>query len=254
MLRGIYMAGSGMVAEQAWLDALAGDVANVNTPGYRRTADSFDSYLEPQLQRNVNGLFQAALGPVSYGSAFLTYGGVDRMGPMTPTGRPLDLALAQQGWWFAVRRDDGSTGYVRTLALRPDSTGLLVNPDGLPVLSVTGQPLRLPPGTGEDQVRVDSGGRLLAGGQTVGQLAVVRLDGPIVPAPDGTYAGSPAPAGLGAPAGLVVSGVLEGSNVALSSAMVDLIRAQRAYQLSASALRTEDQELGRLYGLASTVT
>lgn len=247
------MAGSGMVAQQAWLDALAGDLANVNTPGYRRTADSFESYLEPQLARSQNGLVAAALGPVSYGSAFLTDGTVDLPGPMIPTGRPLDLALRQAGWWFAVGRPDGTTGYVRTLALRPDADGRLVTPDGLPALTVTGQPLQLPPGTPADQVRVDADGRVEAGGRLLGQLAVVQLAGPVTPAADGTYTGTPvrtaAAAANPAQQGLVETGVLEGSNVDLATSMVDLIRAQRAYQLSASTLRTEDQLLGRLFQL-----
>lgn len=246
------MAGSGMVAQQEWLDALAGDLANLNTPGYRRIADSFASYLEPPLTRSQDGLVAAYLGNVSYGTAFLTEGAVDRQGPAVATGRSLDLALGQPGWWFAVERRDGSTGYVRTLALEVDADGRLVTPDGLPVLGSDGKPVQLPAGTTAGQVGVDGEGRVQAAGRTVGQLALVQLNGPITPAADGTYDGQPvAGAGTGGavPPGLVESGLLEGSNVDLAASMVDLIRAQRAYQLSASTLRTEDQLLGRLFQL-----
>ncbi len=240
------------LATTAWtIDALANDVANVSTPGFKA--------LLPQVASAAPGrAYPAGLaGGPQVQPEVLADGGVgpqrllldESQGALEPTGQPLDLAVQGAGW-FAVRAN-GQTVYTRAGNFHPDATGTLVDPLGRALLGAKGQTLVLP-ADGSDPA-VDAQGRLIV--QVNGAPTVVGTVGlALVPdqqAMSGASGGAwtvtqaSGPATLVAPgqqgAGTLAAGYLEGSNVSLDTVLPALLAAERAYQLNAEALNTSVQ-------------
>src|SRR4051812_44284056 len=121
MLEGLYSAAAGMAAQQQRMDALANDVANANTNGYKRTRVAFrDLLYAPDATGTVRSGAGAAASIV--GRAFA-------QGAPQDTGNPLDLAITGDGF-LRVRRADGSTALTRDGALRLDTRGRLATQQG----------------------------------------------------------------------------------------------------------------------------
>lgn len=246
MSGGMWVAASGLQAANWAVDALANDVANVDTAGFKAMVPDVSS-LAP------GSLYPAGLagGPAVQpqvlgggGAAPLVLELVDTQGPLRQTGRPLDLAINGNGY-FAVRAAAG-VRYTRAGAFGLDANGVIVDGQGHPLLDVAGQPLTVP--TGASGVRVDGAGVVsaeIAGKpQTVGRIGVALIPDPqrLQGRPGGNWA-APAAAGAVATvapgsggAGDLAAGYLEDSNVSLAQALPDLIAAERAYQLNAQAL------------------
>ncbi len=232
---------------RAWqMDALANDVANTDTAGFKAQLP-VGAAVAPQAAY-PGGL---ASGPAAPG-AVLSGGGVVPQalrvdfseGPLQHTGRPLDLAIVGNGL-FALRNAAGATVYTRQGAFLVDAAGNVVDAAGRRLLGLGGHPLTLPAGAAS--VAVDRGGAVsaLVGGhrQTVGQLGLsVPADpqGLTGAGPGVWHAGAAAGAvavsapGSGA-AGHVASGFLEQSNASLTTLLPSLLSVQRAYQMNARA-------------------
>ncbi|MBE3589530.1 MAG: flagellar hook-basal body protein [Firmicutes bacterium] len=270
MLSGIWASASGLAAGSLKLDALADDLANVNTPGFKRNVVDFAEAEESARYRADRAA--AAAGRAGWDWVLLGAGvrpdGARRdfaAGALMETGQPFDLAIQGDGF-FAVRLADGSIGYTRAGAFRLDGSGRLVDPQGRPVLSDRGTEIRLPAGAVEPSVAPDGTLTVLAPGTggavqpvTVARVGVALAQADTLEPSEGVYvpaAGAAAPqlgaAGQGG-RGALVQGALEASNVDLAQAMTGLILTQRAYALNARALSTADemwQEANRLYGSA----
>jgi flagellar basal-body rod protein FlgG len=232
----MYSAAAGMASQQAWMDALADDIANVNTTGY-------------QAQRvDVRDLGYGAEGGVAVGSGAAAYrvGVSQTQGPLLPGTGPLSLAIQGPGY-FQVRRADGSIALTRSGDFTLDASGSVVLSSG----ERLEPPITVPAGTASDSIAVASDGTVTVGQTKIGQIVVVE-----VPAPSGLIAlgngqfsptaasGAPAPASA-----QLEQGMLEGSNVDLAEAMVDVIQAERGFDLSARALRTQDQLMEIVNGI-----
>lgn len=270
MLTGIWSAASGMGAGSRMLDALAVDLANVNTPGYKRNIVQFAETAE-EIQYRAG----RTTGPagVAAGADWVRMGyGVNEtadlrdfaQGSLLDTGRPLDLAI-EGGGFFVVRNADGSLGYTRAGGFRVDVNGQIVDPEGRLLQSDKGTSITLPKdardvavaadGTITARVPAPSGGDQVV---TVARVGLAFTEAPEALVPDsGVFVN---PAGVATPAlggpgeggrGTVRQGALEAANVDLASAMVGLIIAQRAYTMSARAFSGADQmwnEANTLYG------
>ena len=218
MQRGLYIAASGMIAEQTRQDLIANDLANATTPGYksdRATQRAFDEVL---LQNTQTG---QAIGPLGQGVA------IDRQGTdwsptaLKPTDEPLDFAIQGEGF-FAVRGAEG-VQYTRNGRFSAGADGTLTTATGETVLGRDGQALRV----GQD------------GTVDPRRLGVVLLDAPRK-AGEGMVTGQVA--GQGAP-DAVRSGALEASGSDPARAMVDMIASMRAFEAGQRVIRTIDDTL-----------
>jgi flagellar basal-body rod protein FlgF len=231
MDRGLYIAASGMLAEQVRQDQIANDLANASTAGYkadRTTQQSFGSMLL------TNSLTGATVG--SQTTAVQVTGIVTDFAPqpLKDTGEPLDFAINGDGF-FAVQTAQG-TRYTRNGQFGSDAQGRLVTSTGNLVLGRNNQPVAI----GADG-KVDP--RL---------LNVVLLNNPRKSG-DNLVTGTPG-AAAGQTAGTVRAGSLEGSGADPTSAMVDMIASMRAYEAGQKVIQTIDETLGKAATSVGTVT
>jgi flagellar basal-body rod protein FlgG len=222
MDRGLYLAASGMLAEQVRQNQIANDLANASTPGYksdRTTQQSFGSLL---LQNSANG---ATIGSQTTAVQVTREVTDFTPQPVKDTGEPLDLAIVGDGF-FAVQTANG-TRYTRNGQFGANAQGQLVTASGDRVLGRNGRPLTL----GADG-KIDPR-----------QVNVVLLTNP-AKAGDNLITGTPGrPAGL--VAGQVRSGALEGSGADPTEAMVEMIASMRAYESGQKVIQTIDASLGK---------
>ena len=252
MIRAMHTASTGMVAQQLNIDTIAHNLANVNTTGFKRSRAEFADLLY-QIERlpgssasNV-GVFpvgtQVGVGvrPVSVAKEYI-------QGNLRQTFNDLDLAIEGKGF-FQVTRPDGTVMYTRAGSFKQDNTGNLVTGDG-DTLSPT---ITIPSGTlnidiGQDgTVSVQLPG--VAQASQVGQIQLVRFDNPsgLIGQGSNLFLESTAsgPAQQGTPGfstgfGFIQQGFLETSNVNIADEMVNMIIAQRSYELNAKAIQASD--------------
>jgi flagellar basal-body rod protein FlgG len=257
MIRSLWIAKTGLDAQQTNLDVIANNLANAATTGYKRIKPVFEDLLYQTLRAAggpTGGQSQSPSG-LQVGTG-VRAGAAERMflqGALTQTGNPLDLAINGPGF-FQVTLPDGQTGYTRDGNFSRDAQGQLVNQSGyvvapgitIPVnavsitVSETGQVSVQLPGqvapsqVGEMQLArfVNPGGLASIGGNLLVQTAASGEPNAGVPGTEG--------------AGLLRQFYVEASNVNVAEELVSLIQAQRAYEVNARAVTASDQMLQKL--------
>jgi len=234
MLEGLYSAASGMEAQQQQFDAISGDMANVDTPGYQSTIMGFHDL----LYSNGNYGSNVATGA---GAQAEQMGRDQTQGALQQTGQPLDVAIAGQGY-IEVRRPDGTIGLTRNGALqlndkrqRTTQSGMLVQP-----------PTTVPAGVDPSQVTIAPNGTVSSGKQTLGKISLVD-----VPAPNGLVADGDSVFSATAASGAIRAakratlqqGALEGSNVNMGDEMSKMMAAQQQYAMGSQAIQYQAQML-----------
>jgi flagellar basal-body rod protein FlgG len=238
MLEGLHSAAAGMAAQQQRLDAVANDLANANTVGYKHQRVGFRDLLYDQTGRS------AADGVrTGHGVAATDAGRAFSQGTLQRTDRSLDIAIQGEGF-LRVRLADGRQALTRDGGLHVDGLRRLTTSGGAFVLGARG-PITVPAGVAEDDVVVAGDGTVTAGGRQIGRLQVVTVPSPqaLTSVGDNAFVASAASGNpAAAPRATTLSqGALEMSNVDLAGAMVDMIQSQRAYQLASKAISTADQ-------------
>jgi flagellar basal-body rod protein FlgG len=237
MLEGLYSAAAGMAAQQERIDGVANDLANTSTTGYKHVRIGFRDLLYSAQGNGAGPTVMAGSG-----AAAELIGRSQSQGPMQDTGQPLDVAIQGPGW-IQVKREDGSLALTRDGSLRLDAEGRLTTKDGLLVQP----PIKVPAGTSPQDISIAADGTVRVG--TAAPLGAIKLV--TVPAPDGLqalggnlYAASTASgAPVDATDASLTQGKLEGSNVDVGDAMVEMIDAQRSFQLASKAIQMQDQML-----------
>lgn len=236
MLQGLHAAAAGMAAQQARMDAVAEDVANVSTAGYKRQRVAFR-----ELVYVAAGIGTAPGVATGAGAAVSFAGRSFGQGALQQTERPLDVALEGDGF-LQVRTADGTVAVTRSGSLQVDARGRVMTAAG----DLLEPPVRVAPGTGAEDIGIGPDGNVRVDGRPIGRLTLVTVAAPeqLRPIGDGrfalTAASGPARPATGT---TVVQGVLEGSNVDVAGAMVDMIEAQRSYTLASRAVQMQDQLL-----------
>jgi len=213
---------------------LANNLANAGTTGFR--ADTVGLRAVP------------AVSPQAGTRVFTvetTTGADFSQGPMTATGRTLDVAVQGQGW-LAVQTSDGSEAYTRNGALQVGADGVLQLPNGLQVQG-TGGPISIPADATSVLIAADGTVSVKAASSktptTVGQLKLVNPPiSDLTKGTDGlfrTQSGAPADADASVK---VADGTLEGSNVNVVEAMVGMIAASRQFEMQMKMLSTAEQD------------
>jgi flagellar basal-body rod protein FlgF len=219
---GLYIAASGMVAEQVREDQLANDLANASTPGFKPDSSPQRSFGSVLLANTEGG---TAVGSVDEGVALGKAVTDMTPGTLQETGEPLDFAIEGSGF-FAVRTAQG-VRYTRDGQFTRSAQGLLTDASGNPVLSARGA-----------QVKVSAAG-------TVPATAVGVFEVPgAVKQGENLYTGTAA----GKPGGTVRQGSLEGSGVDAAKVMVEMITSLRSFQSGQQAI----QAIGQTMQSAST--
>ena len=236
MLEGLHAAAAGMAAQQARMDSLAEDVANVSTTGYKHQRVAFH-----ELVYVPSGPATAAQVSSGVGASVGSAGPALDQGNLQHTERPLDVALQGRGF-LQVRRPDGTKALTRDGSLQLDARGRLVTDAG----DLVDPPIQVPAGTAPDRIGIGPDGTVSVGGRHVGRLQIVDVAAPeqLLAAGEGTFVATAASGAPRAVTGtLVTQGSLEGSNVDVADSMVDMIDAQRSYTLASRAVQIQDQML-----------
>jgi flagellar basal-body rod protein FlgG len=249
----LYSAATGMEAQQLNLNTIANNLANVNTPGFKRSKIEFQDLLYQKPTRasgsdsGGGNLVPTGL-EVGNGSRVAATSKVFTQGQLTQTGGNLDLALQGDGF-FEVQRPDGTTGYTRDGAFKLNAQGQVVTVDGLPVLSGF-QPIP----SGASSVNIAENGQVTvqtASGTTSFRVTLARFANPAglqsmggnlyqeTAASGSPELGNPAEQGFGS----LMQGYTESSNVNIVEEMVNLITAQRAYEINSKSIQASDEML-----------
>jgi flagellar basal-body rod protein FlgG len=217
MERGLYIAASGMLAEQARQDLIAHDLANASTPGYKPDRVASRSFGEMLLTDTRNG---QAIGGLGLGTQIDKQVTDTSPGPVRDTGEPLDFAVEGDGF-FAVRTA-GGVRYTRNGQFSASVRGTLATAAGDDVLGPGGAPIRIG----------------AAGTVAPAAIGVVALTNPSRQG-DNLFTGT---AG-GAAAGTVRGGALEGSGVDPVHTMVEMLGSLRTFEAGQRVITTIDSTL-----------
>jgi flagellar basal-body rod protein FlgG len=250
MLRALYSSAAGMQSQQTNLDVIANNLANVNTTGYKKTKAEFQDLLYETS--TLAGAEQGAGNQtptgiqIGHGSRLAATSKIFTTGELTHTGERLDVAIQGEGF-FEVQLPDGTRAYTRDGALKLASDGRITTNDGL-VLQGGFQPIA--PGT-ESVVIAPSGDVTTSGpdGTQSFRVQLVRFTNPAgleaigrnlyreTPASGAAELGSPGEGGFG----MLRQSYLEMSNVKVVEEMVNMIVAQRAYEVNAKSVQAADE-------------
>jgi flagellar basal-body rod protein FlgG len=250
MIRALYSAATGMESQQLNLDVISNNLANVNTAGFKKSKIEFQDLLYDNITTPGADVGSGNVLPtgvqVGHGSNPVATSRIFTEGELTQTGERLDVAIQGDGF-FEVQMPDGSLAYTRDGSLKTDSTGRIVTSDGLPVQGGF-QPI--PAGT--TNVTISSDGTVTTTGGTGTQTFQVQLTRFANPAGleatgrnlyiQTNASGSPETGNPGENGyGTLQQGYVEQSNVKVVEEMVNMIVAQRAYEVNSKAVQSADE-------------
>ncbi len=249
-------AASGMMAQQTRTEVISNNLANVNTPGFKRSRAHFEDLLYQTVQgQQILGDPDAQTAPAIQVGRGTRLAGVQRMheqGPIEQTGRNLDVAVEGEGF-FQLQGPNGDTTYSRDGSFQISDQGVLVSSNGYTLQP----PIRVPSDASEIVVST-TGIVTVRRGQDVqpteiGKIELARFANPsgLLSLGQNLFAptassgqpvvGFPNDAGMGR----LQQGSLEGSNVEIVQEMVDMITAMRAYEINSKAIKQAD-EMGQM--------
>lgn len=257
MMRSLWTAASGMTGQQFNIDTIANNLSNVNTTGFKLNRADFEDLLYQTQKIAGTPATELTVVPtptqVGLGVKVAATQKIYTQGALQATGNVSDIAIQGEGF-FRIQTMDGTYGYSRDGAFKIDSNGQLVTSQGYRVMPE----VTLPADFVRDSVTVSQDGRVsvLLPGQDdpiqVAQMEVFRFPNPaglqavgenlVKPtnASGDPIGGRPGFDGMGK----LQQRFLEMSNVSVVQEMVNMIVAQRAYELSSKSIQTSDTMLG----------
>ncbi|WP_154449894.1 flagellar basal-body rod protein FlgG [Helicobacter pylori] len=254
MLRSLYSATSGMLAQQTHIDTTSNNIANVNTTGFKKSRADFNDLFYQAMQYAGTNTSNTTLSPdgmeVGLGVRSSAITKMFSQGSPKETENNLDVAITGKGF-FQVQLPDGTTAYTRSGNFKLDEQGNLVTSEGYLLIPQ----ITLPEDTTQVNIGVDGTVSVTQGLQTtsnvIGQITLANFVNPaglhsmgdnlfsITNASGEAIVGNPDSQGLGK----LRQGFLELSNVRLVEEMTDLITAQRAYEANSKSIQTADAML-----------
>ncbi|HEY1171684.1 MAG TPA: flagellar basal-body rod protein FlgG [Verrucomicrobiae bacterium] len=258
MLRALYSSAAGMQSQQTNLDVIANNLANVNTTGFKKSKTEFQDLLyqtsrAPGAEQGAGNQLPTGV-QIGHGSRLVATSKIFTTGELTQTGERLDVAIQGDGF-FEVQMPDGTRAYSRDGALKTASDGRITTSDGL-VLQGGFQPIA----AGTTSISISPTGEVTtngANGQQTFRVQLVRFANPsgLESAGRNLYRETAASgqAELGNPGengfGELQQGFLEMSNVKVVEEMVNMIVAQRAYEVNSKAVQAADEMMQISNGL-----
>jgi flagellar basal-body rod protein FlgG len=242
---------TGMSAQQTRVEIIANNLANVNTPGFKRSRAHFEDLLYQTVRDAaiVGGIDAQSVPAVQIGrgTRLSSVQRIDAQGPIEMTGRPLDVAIEGDGY-FQVQLPNGMIAYTRDGSFSISDQGVLVTSGGYTVIPG----IAIPPEAGEISIS-RSGIVTVTMANSPEPLEIGRIELARFPNPSGLRAlgenlyAETAASGMptvGYPQedgfGRLVQGSLEASNVEIVREMVDMISALRAYEINSKAVKASE--------------
>lgn len=261
-MRSLWTAASGMTGQQFNIDTISNNLSNVNTSGFKKNRTDFEDLLYQTTRVAGTPATEVTVVPVGvqvgHGVKVSATQKVFTQGALQATGVVSDLAVQGEGF-FRVLLMDGTYGYTRDGSFKIDSSGQIVNSNGMRLMPE----IVLPENFERESLTIAQDGRVtvkVAGSDDpleVGQLELYRFVNPaglqavgennfkVTNASGQAIAGRPGFDGMGK----TLQKFLEMSNVSVVSEMVNMIVAQRAYEFNSKAIQTSDTMLGIATGL-----
>ncbi len=251
MIKAMRTAASGMIAQQMNVDNIANNLANVNTTGFKKSKVEFQDVLYQNIRKagtvTTAGTSVPSELSIGYGTKPVATNRQFTVGDLTSTGNPLSMAITGDGF-FQIQYPDGTTVYSRDGAFKISGDGRIVTSEGYPLLPEITIP------TDATSVAIGTDGTvqvIQVGSDTpteIGQIELARFINPSglsaigrnllveTGASGDPQTDIPTQSGLGQ----IDQGYLEMSNVAVVDEMVNMIVAQRAYEMNSKAIQTAD--------------
>lgn len=254
MIRSLFTAATGMIAQQLNLDVTANNLANVNTTGFKKSRADFQDLMYQIVQEPGASTSQAGVSPtgiqLGLGAKPVAVTKFHSQGDFQSTGNPLDVAIEGDGF-FQVLLPSGQLAYTRAgnfkvneigalvtadgypvqpqITIQPEAIGITISTDGVVNVQLPGQPQ--PANAGQIQIfRFQNAAGLRSMGRNLYQDTLAS----------GTPTqGIPGQVGLGT----LAQNMLEGSNVSVVEEIVQMVTGQRAYEANSKVIQTADQLL-----------
>jgi len=257
MIRSLWIAKTGLDAQQTQLDVISHNLANVSTNGYKRSRAVFEDLLYQTLRQPGAQSSQQTQIPTGLqlgtGAKPVAVARIFTQGNVQKTDNSLDIAVQGNGF-FQVLLPDGTTAYTRDGSFQKDNQGQIVTADGFPLqpnITIPANALSLSVGQ-DGTVTVTQPASAAATQIGTIQLATFINPGGLQSIGQNLFletaaSGTPTPNTPGTNgAGIVSQGYVETSNVNVAEELVTMIQTQRAYEMNSKAVQTSDAMLGRL--------
>jgi flagellar basal-body rod protein FlgG len=253
-MRALFTAATGMDAQQLRIDSIANNLANVMTTGFKKSRAEFqDLFYETLKAPGAEAASGEALPTgvqVGHGVRLSAMSRVFSQGDRTNTGRDLDFAIDGDGF-FQLQRAGGETVYTRDGSFQVDRDGSLVNSQGFLLFPA----IQVPTDSIQITVLADGTVSALLAGDTepteLGQIQIARFLNPAGLRALGNNLFAPSQSSgdpeIGVPSeegfGELTQGFLESSNVNIAEELVQMILAQRAFEVNSRVIKTGDEML-----------
>ena len=257
MIRSLWIAKTGLDAQQTQMDVISHNLANVSTNGYKRSQAVFEDLIYQNMRQvgaNSSSDTQLPTGlQLGTGARPVATSRLFTQGNLQQTSNSFDMAISGHGF-FQLQMPDGTTGYTRDGSFHPDAQGQLVNANGIPL----SPPISVPQGTRDITIANDGTVTVSIAGQDgvtqIGQIQLATFQNAAGLDPQGQNvfketdaSGAPTASTPGMNgAGMIQQGYLETSNVNVVEELVSMIQTQRAYEINSKAIQTSDQMLARI--------
>ncbi|MDD5241551.1 MAG: flagellar basal-body rod protein FlgG [Sulfuricella sp.] len=257
MIRSLWIAKTGLEAQQMHMDVITNNIANVATNGFKRSRAVFEDLLyqterQPGAQSSQQTQLPSGL-QLGTGVRPVATEKIHLQGNLTQTGNPLDVAINGKGF-FQILMPDGSTAYTRDGSFQTDSQGQMVTASGFPIqpaITIPADALSVTIGR-DGTVSVVQPGNAAA--QQVGSIQLANFINPAGLSSQGenlyletAASGAPLPNTPGTNGvGVLNQNYVEASNVNVVEELVNMIEAQRAYDLNSKSVTASDQMLQKL--------
>lgn len=263
MVRSLWSAATGMVAQQFHIDTISNNLANVNTTGFKKNRVDFEDliYQHPVLAGTpATSVSEIPTGvSVGHGVRPAATQKIFEMGSLQATGHKLDLAVSNSIGFFKIQTPDGNFAYQRDGAFKIDSNRQVLTSNG----HLLEPPIILPENAILETLMVSEQGEVTINigddmrPTRVGQIELYHFSNPAglkaigknlfreTAASGAEIPGTPGLGGFGS----LLQGFLEMSNVNLAEEMVNMIVAQRAYESNSKAIQTSDSMLATAINL-----
>ena len=253
-------AATGLTAQQRYVEIISNNIANVNTTGFKKVRPEFQDLLYETLQP-AGGVSRTGVEPlnevqIGSGTALTSTTKMFKQGDVTQTNNALDMAINGEGF-FVIRKPDNTLSFSRDGSFQLNRNGEIVTAEGYKL----DPGFEVPDNTTEVQVSRDGVVSVLTDGSTdattLGQIELARFVNPagLKAVGDNLYEETPASGQAyyeqpGANnTGEILQKHLESSNVDIVEEMVNMITAQRAYELNSKSVTTADNILGTAVNL-----
>ena len=242
MIKGLYSAASAMLTGVYRQQAVAHDIANINTPGFKQILTSLTDFDTTNVYTQVaqnSTTSPTYLGELGLGVMASPETSDFSQGELEITESDLDFAIEGEGF-FRIQTTAGER-YTRDGRFSRDASGQLVTVDGNFVLSDSGQKITLP----EGDIEVSIAGTITINGTTSGKIGLAYFEdlSTLTRDADNTFSSSTTPATTGG--GQILQNTLEQSNVDSTKLMTQMIEISRSYQAALQMVQNQDELLSK---------